>query len=150
MVQRKKQHKKTLYNSFINSFILRGKKKTAKTIIDTTLLKLCQNLNTSIVKLLFNVYFKLDYFVEIKQVKIKRRAYTIPFAISYDRRIYLIIKKIKNITHSDKRKVSLSEKLKLELYNILRASNNSKSIKLLKNNQVQARGSRSNIHFRWK
>jgi len=102
------------------------------------------------VKLLFNIYLKLDYFIEIKQVKIKRRTYTIPFSISYSRRIYLIIKKIKSATESTKRKTSFSENLKVELYNILKLSNNSKALKLLRNNQAQSKTSRSNIHFRWK
>jgi ribosomal protein S7 len=147
---RKKQYKKTLYNSFVNSFILKGKKKIAKNIIDGTLLSLSKSTGISLVKLLFNIYLKLDYFIEIKQVKIKRRTYTIPFSISYSRRIYLIIKKIKSATESTKRKTSFSENLKVELYNILKLSNNSKALKLLRNNQAQSKTSRSNIHFRWK
>ena len=147
---RKKQYKKTLYNSFVNSFILKGKKKRAKNIIDGTLLSLSKSTGISLVKLLFNIYLKLDYFIEIKQVKIKRRTYTIPFSISYSRRIYLIIKKIKSATESTKRKTSFSENLKVELYNILKLSNNSKALKLLRNNQAQSKTSRSNIHFRWK
>jgi ribosomal protein S7 len=150
MVLKKKQYKKTLYNSLVNSFILKGKKKKAKGIVDTTLLSLSKSTGTSLIKLLFNIYLKLDYFIEIKQVKIKRRAYTIPFAISYNRRIYLIIKKIKTAAESIKRKTSFSENLKVELYNILKMSNNSKALKLLRNNQIQSKASRSNIHFRWK
>ena len=150
MVPKKKQYKKTLYSSLVNSFISQGKKKTAKSIVDITLIKLCKSLGISIIKLLFNIYFKLDYFVEIKQVKIKRRTYSIPFAITYNRRVYLIIKKIKSAIQSSKKKTTFSENLKLELYNILKLSNNSKALKLLKNNQLQSRTSRSNIHFRWK
>lgn len=147
---RKKQYKKTLYNSFVNSFILKGKKKTAKNIIDGTLLSLSKSTGISLVKLLFNIYLRLDYFIEIKQVKIKRRTYTIPFSISYNRRIYLIIKKIKSATEATKRKTPFSDNLKIELYNILKMSNNSKALKLLKNNHAQSKTSRSNIHFRWK
>lgn len=150
MVQKKKQIKKTLYNSFVNNFILKGKKKTAKSLIDITLLNLSRSSNTSLVQLLFKIYFNLDYFIEIKQVKIKRRTYTIPFAISYSRRIYLIIKKIKSAVNSDKRKIPFSEKLKFELYNILNLTNTSKALKLVKTNQSLVRSSRSNIHFRWK
>lgn len=150
MVLKKKQYKKNLYNSFINSFILKGKKKIAKSIIDGTLFSLSKSTGISLVKLLFNIYLKLDYFIEIKQVKIKRRTYTIPFSISYNRRIYLIIRKIKSATESTKRKTSFSENLKVELYNILKLSNNSKALKLLRNNQAQSKTSRSNIHFRWK
>lgn len=150
MVQKKKQFKKTLYNSFINNFILKGKKKTAKSIIDNTFLNLSIGSNLTLVQLIFKVYFNLDYFIEIKQVKIKRRTYTIPFSINYNRRIYLIIKKIKNATNSDKRKISFSEKLKFELYSILNLANASKAIKMAKTNQSMVRSSRSNIHFRWK
>ena len=71
MVQKKKQIKKTLYNSFVNNFILKGKKKTAKSLIDITLLNLSRSSNTSLVQMLFKIYFNLDYFIEIKQVKIK-------------------------------------------------------------------------------
>jgi ribosomal protein S7 len=150
MELKKKQYKKTLYNSFVNSFILKGKKKKAKSIVDGTLFSLSKSTGISLVKLLFNIYLKLDYFIEIKEVKIKRRTYTIPFSISYSRRIYLIIKKIKSATESIKRKTSFSENLKVELYNILKLSNNSKALKLLRNNQAQSKTSRSNIHFRWK
>lgn len=150
MVLKKKQYKKTLYNSLVNSFILRGKKKKAKSIIDITLLSLSKSMGVSLIKLLFDIYLKLDYFIEIKQVKIKRRTYTIPFAISYNRRIYLIIKKIKMAAESAKRRTSFSSNLKVELYNILKMSNNSKALKLLRTNQIQSKTSRSNIHFRWK
>lgn len=147
---KKKHYKKTLYTSLINNFTLNGKKKLAKNIIDTTLSSLCKNLGVSIIKLLFKLFLKLDNFVEIKQVKIKRRTYTIPFAIKYNRRVYLIIKKIKIATELIHRKTAFSENLKLELYNILKMSNNSKAFKLLKDNQAQSKTSRSNIHFRWK
>ena len=150
MVLKKKQYKKTLYNSLVNSFILRGKKKKAKSIVDITLLSLSKSMGVSLIKLLFDIYLKLDYFIEIKQVKIKRRTYTIPFAISYNRRIYLIIKKIKMAAESAKRRTSFSSNLKVELYNILKMSNNSKALKLLRTNQIQSKTSRSNIHFRWK
>lgn len=150
MVQRKKQFKKTLYNSFVNNFVLGGKKKLAKNIIDNTFLNLSKNLRVSIVQLLFRVYLKLDCFVEIKHVKIKRRKYTIPFAVNYSRRIYLIIKKIKNSTKSDKRRINFSEKLKIELYNIINFQSSSKAIKSSKAQQALVKSSRSNIHFRWK
>ena len=148
MVQKRKQYKKTLYNSFVNSFILKGKKRTAKTIIDKTMLNLCQSLGTSIVRLIFIIHLKLDSFVEIKHVKIKRRTYTIPFAVSYPRRLYLILKKLKNVLKLDKRKISISEKLQFELHNVLTVSGNSKSLKLLKGNQALVKSSRANTHFR--
>lgn len=150
MVQKKKQVKKTLYNSFINNFILKGKKKTAKSIIDNTLLNLSRGSKHSLIQLLFKVYFNLDYFIEIKQVKIKRRTYTIPFSINYNRRIYLIIKKIKGAVNSDKRKISFCEKLKFELSSILKLTAASKALKMVKSNHSLVRSSRSNIHFRWK
>lgn len=150
MVQKKKQVKKTLYNSFINNFILKGKKKTAKSIIDNTLLNLSRGFKYSLIQLLFKVYFNLDYFIEIKQVKIKRRTYTIPFSINYNRRIYLIIKKIKSAVNSDKRKIPFCEKLKFELSGILKLTTASKALKMVKSNHSLVRGSRSNIHFRWK
>jgi ribosomal protein S7 len=150
MEQRKKQHKKTLYTSFLNNFILKGKKGVTKKSVDNGLSKLCQGLSISIIKMLFQIYTKLDYFIEIKQVKIKRRTYTIPFSITYNRRIYLILKKIKAAIKLDRRQIAFSEKLRFELYNILNFPRNSGAIKLLKNHQALLRSSRSNIHFRWK
>jgi len=150
MVKKKRQFNKTLYSCFINMFILKGKKKTIKDIIDLSLINLTQLLNISVVRLFFRLYYILDYYIEIKQVKIKRRTYTVPFSITYDRRIYLIIKKIKNALNSDKRKTSFSDKLKFELNNILSFSRGSKSLKLIKNNRILMRNSRSNIHYRWK
>lgn len=150
MVQKEKQFRKNLYRSFVNNFIIQGNKKSSKNFIDNTLTSVAKLLNVSTTKLLFKLYFKLDSFVEIKQVKIKRRSYTIPFGVNYNRRIYLIIKKIKNSVRLDTRKVSSFEKLKTELYTLLKSRRNSRSLKLLKANQKLIRVSRSNIHFRWK
>ena len=120
MVQKQTNYKKTLYYSFLNVFIKKGKKQKAKKLIDNTFFQLCKSFSISSIKILFTIYYKLDYFIEIKQVKIKRRVHVVPFSIIYERRIYLILKKVIGSINMDKRKVCLSEKLRTEIYYLIK------------------------------
>lgn len=149
MVQ-KKQVKKNIYTSFVNSFISKGKTFLAKKIVNDSFQSLSKIMGVTSISLLISIYNRLDASVEIKRVKIKRRTYTIPFTVNYSRRIYLIIKKIKDAVRSDNRKINTTEKLKIELHSLFNTSQQSRAIKSLKQNQTQIRTSRSNIHFRWK
>lgn len=150
MVQKKKCYKTNFYKRILNNFILKGKKVVVKNLFDKTLTDVAKILKISTLKLLFKIYLKLNSFIEIKRVNIKRRSYVIPFSVPYSRRVYLIAKRLKTSIRSDKRKISYYEKLKSEIYNLFLMKLNSRSLKLLKSNQTQIRVSRSNIHFRWK
>lgn len=150
MVQKKKCYKTNFYKRILNNFILKGKKVVVKNLFDKTLTDVAKILKISTLKLLFKIYLKLNSFIEIKRVNIKRRSYVIPFSVPYSRRVYFIAKRLKTSIRSDKRKISYYEKLKSEIYNLFLMKLNSRSLKLLKSNQTQIRVSRSNIHFRWK
>ena len=102
----------------------------------------------SLHKILLKLFLKLNSFVEIKKVRIKRSSHFVPFSITLKRRSYLIIKWLMQAILEDKRKISMSEKLFTEIQNTI-GNIPSKSIKLRNSNVSQALANRSNIHFRW-
>lgn len=149
MVLKKNNYKKNLYLSLLNIFLKCGKKNSIKKIFDSVLLNSSHNLRISPILLILKIYFRLDNILEIKEVRIKRRKYRIPFSSNYNRRIYLSSKQIKQSIDVDKRKISLSVKLSQELINIILVKN-SRAIKAKKSNLLLVKNSRSNIHFRWR
>ena len=149
MELKKTLKKQTLYYNFVNSFINCGNRRVARSIIDTLFLLLSQNLSLPVNILIVRVYLGLNSFIEVKSVKIKRRTYNIPFSMNFDRRLYLILKWIKNAILCDKRRLPTVKKLYLELISLLSFNNISKSLKLKENNRLQAISNRANLHFRW-
>ena len=99
--------------------------------------------------MLLYVFNKLNSFFEIRKLNLRRRTNFIPFAANKKRRVYLVIKRIKDILVLDKRKISLSEKLKTEIVNIFLREKISNSLKQKKMELMKISSYRSNIHFRW-
>ena len=79
---------------------------------------------------------------------LEKKVHFVPFPTTYKRRIYLVIKWIINATLEDKRKLNFSEKLSLEIFNLIK-NKSSKSLKIKRNNFSKALINRSNLHFRW-
>jgi|APCry1669192806_1035432.scaffolds.fasta_scaffold00126_24 ribosomal protein S7 len=138
-----------LLNKFKNSFLKSGKSYLAFKLIVQLLNYFSIKYNISPIKFLLVLYKNLNCFLEIRQVKIKRRIYFIPFSISKNRRSYLIFKKLREAICKDKRKISLFEKLKFEILLIIRKDKNSKTLEFNKQNNLKIIVNRSNIHFRW-
>ena len=145
----KKKNKHTLYRLFINFFIKNGNKKAAKKIVDGALIAVSMRTGKSINIILSSLFIQLSAFIEIRRIKVKRRLYTIPFPLRFNRRLYVILKWLNTALKEDTRKVSFTDKLIKELLNIVLDMNNSKSIKLKLNNNLSSVSHRSNIHFRW-
>lgn len=145
----KKKNKHTLYRLFINFFIKNGNKKAAKKIVDGALIAVSMRTGKSINIILSSLFIQLSAFIEIRRIKVKRRLYTIPFPLRFNRRLYVILKWLNTALKEDTRKVSFTDKLMKELLNIVLDMNNSKSIKLKLNNNLSSVSHRSNIHFRW-
>lgn len=139
---------KTLYDKFLGFLIKKGNKIKAKKILDSSFIKLSKKTGLLPRQLLLNLYLKLNSFVEIKKVRIRRSSHFVPFSISVKRRIYLIVKWLMIIVNNDTRKIPSSEKIYTELFNLLKTSS-SKSLKLRHLNVSKAASNRSNIHFRW-
>lgn len=149
MEQKLAINKKNLYNKFLNFFIKKGKKVKIKSLLDLTLFKMSQRYIYPINTLLLKTFVKLNSFLEIKNVKKNRRARLIPFSVSLSRRSYIALKWIKKAISSDKRKLSFSEKLKVEITNLNFKPKQSNALSLKSVNTKQALANRANIHFRW-
>jgi ribosomal protein S7 len=137
-----------LYNKFVGFITKKGKKPKAKVIFDSALFNVTQKLKIPLNKLLLKIFLKLNSYIEIKTIKIRKKVHFVPVPTTYKRRIYLVIKWIINATSEDKRKLNFSKKLSLEILNLIK-NKTSKALKIKKNNFAKALINRSNLHFRW-
>jgi ribosomal protein S7 len=137
-----------LYNNFLGFLIKKGNKIGAKNILTNAFLMVSKKTGHSLQTLILKIFLKLNSFVEVKRVRVKRSSHLVPFSIRLKRRSYLIIKWLMQAIKEDTRKVSMSEKLFVEISNTLKKSP-SRSVKLRNFNIAQALSNRSNIHYRW-
>lgn len=139
---------KNLYNKIINFITKKGNKVQANKIVNTAFDVVSKETGLSFNTILSKLFFKLNSFVEVKRVKIRRGFHLVPFPISPKRSTYLIIKWLLQAVKEDKRRVPLSEKLSSEIILTI-TSSNSKSLSIKTTNISQVLANRSNIHFRW-
>lgn len=138
----------SLYDKFMGFLIKKGKKTIAKKILEDAFFLLSKRLKTAKNIIFLRVFLKLNTFVEIKKVQIRKRAFFVPFSISLKRRSYLVIKWLLQSVKEKKDKVSISQKLAEEIFEVL-TKTKSKTSNLKKLNNNQAFLNRSNSHFRW-
>jgi len=141
-------HKTTLYNKLIGVLTKQGNKTAAVKIINSAFLKVSKNTTLSMNKILLKLFLKLNSFVEVKKVRVKRSFHLVPFQITLKRRSYLIIKWLLQVIKTDTRNISISDKLAFEIEQTLK-SDNSKLLNLQTLNTTLALANRSNIHYRW-
>jgi ribosomal protein S7 len=141
-------HKTTLYNKLIGVLTKQGNKTAAVKIINSAFLKVSKNTTLSMNKILLKLFLKLNSFVEVKKVRVKRSFHLVPFQITLKRRSYLIIKWLLQVIKTDTRNISISDKLAFEIEQTLK-SENSKLLNLQTLNTTLALANRSNIHYRW-
>lgn len=139
---------KNLYLKIIGFLIKSGNKGKATLIINKVFLRLSKELNLPFNKILLKLFLKLNCFVEVKKVRIRRGIHLVPFPISSKRSSYLIVKWLMQAVKEDKRNISTYEKLFTEIKQTLEKST-SKSVEIKNLNISQALANRSNIHFRW-
>jgi ribosomal protein S7 len=140
---------KNLYYKFLGVLTKKGNKNAAKKILDKTFLKLSLKTNKNLQKLFLQIFIKLNSFVEVKNVRVRRSSHLVPFSINLKRRSYLILKWLTNaIKEEDTQQTSMIEKLYLEVNNIVQ-NTQSKALKKKKQNTINAVKNRSNLHFRW-
>jgi len=138
-----------LYYKFLGVLTKKGNKNAAKKILDKTFLKLSLKTNTNLQKLFLQIFIKLNSFVEVKNVRVRRASHLVPFSINLKRRSYLILKWLTTaIKEEDTQQNSMVEKLYLEVNNLIQ-NTQSKALKKKKQNTVNAVKNRSNLHFRW-
>jgi small subunit ribosomal protein S7 len=140
--------KKTLYNKLLGVLTKQGNKTAAAKIINAAFLKVSKSTTLSMNKILLKLFLKLNSFIEVKKVRVKRSFHLVPFQITLKRRSYLIIKWLMQVIKTDSRNISISDKLAFEIDHTLK-SENSKLLNLQTLNTTLALANRSNIHYRW-
>jgi ribosomal protein S7 len=139
---------KDIYSKFLGSLTKNGKKTTAKRLLDLSFIKVSKKENIPAHLILSKVLLKLNFFLEIKKIKIRKNVHLVPFPLTTRRQDFLKVKWLLESAKDDSRKVNLSDKIATEVTHILL---NDKSKSLLKKNFVskEALSNRSNVHFRW-
>ena len=148
MIKKEKNFKNIFYTKFLGILIKTGKKAKAKKILDMVLSKVSKKTKLTTNFVLYRVFFNLNTFVEIRRIRSRRRSYLVPFNIKFSRRIFLILKWVLLAVKADVRKISIIDKLALEIYKIVN-NLSCTSLKLKELNNAQAFSNKANIHFRW-
>lgn len=140
--------KKNLYFKFLGFLIKKGKKLVANKILAITFKKISLKLDIPISSIISQIFLKLNTFVEVKKIKMKRNIHYIPFPIKYSRRLHLISNWILLTVKNNNQRISFDNKLLIELSNtlLLKSSN---ALNLKKLNERQAIIHKANTHFRW-
>lgn len=120
----------------------------AKNILSFSFLKVSRKTKISFNRILLNLFLKLNTFVEVKKVKVRKNTFWVPFPIKFKRRVYLMLKWILLAVKKNKKKIPIKSKLAFEIINIIK-SRRSTALKLRKDNLFQAFRNRSNSHYRW-
>lgn len=141
-------HKKSLYSILINSLTKNGNKSKAIKIINSAFLKVSTNTGLSKRQVLLKLFLKLNSFVEVRQLKVRKRIFFVPFPTTLKSRLYLTVKWLIKAAKENKKKISLSEKFAIEIEQTI-MTNSSVSLNFLRSNLNLALKNRSNLHYRW-
>lgn len=139
---------KNLYNKIVNFFIKDGNRVKANKIVSLAFSKVSKETGLSFNEILSKLFSKLNSFVEVKKVRVRRGFHMVPFPISHKRSTYLIIKWLVQAIKEDSRKLPTSEKLAAEINSTI-VNQSSKSLDIKNLNISQVLANRANIHFRW-
>jgi ribosomal protein S7 len=149
MLKKSKVLKNVFYKKFLGILMKKGKKTKAKKILDAVFLKVSKKTKMPVNLVLYQVFFNLSTFVEVRRVYSRRSSYLVPFNISLSRRFYLALKWILIAVKADKRRVGSVNKFSVEVFKIIKNLSSSQYLKLKVLNNSQAFANKANIHFRW-
>jgi ribosomal protein S7 len=130
---------------FINK---EGNKKKSIGIINKSFYLISKKSKRFSTLLLITLFYKLNVFVEARNIKVRRRNYIIPFPINLGRRFYLIIKWLFKAINKNNKKIPISSKITKEFRLTLKNLYSSARFSRKKNNKLLQKN-RSNTHFRW-
>lgn len=137
-----------LYDKFWGFLVKKGNKVQAKKILDYAFSEVYKKTKYSREQSLVKLFSKLNSFVEVKKVRVRRKFVLVPFPIRLKRRSYLVVKWIMQSVRKGSKKIPLSERLTQEIINVLtKPKSRSKSLRQL--NFSKALANKSNTHFRW-
>jgi len=140
--------KNHLYNKFLGFLNKKGGKIKAKKILSDSFLVLSKKTGLSVRSILLKIFLKLNTFVEVKRIRVRKRVTLVPFYIKYNRRLYLVVKWIMMAVKEDTRRISFVNKFSNEILQLL-GKKASKALKFKESNVSQVLLNRSNMHFRW-
>jgi ribosomal protein S7 len=140
--------KQSLYSILVGFLIKNGNKSIAIKVINTAFSKVSKKIGLSRRQILLKLFLKLNSFVEVRKLKVRKRIFFVPFPTTIKRRLYLTIKWLVMASQKNKKKISLSEKLAYEIEQTL-TTDTSFSLEFLKSNLDLALKNRSNLHYRW-
>lgn len=141
-------NKKSLYSILIGFLTKKGKKAISKKILTSAFLQVSKKTKLSTRQIFLKLFLKLNSFVEVRKIKIRKKFFFVPFPTLLKRRLYLTIKWLMIAIKQNTQKISLANKLAFEIEQIL-IMDDSATIKIFKNNLDLALKNRSNLHYRW-
>ena len=144
MEQKNLKKAKSLYSTFVNFFIKKGKAPHTKRSVNQAFLLLNKKLKLPLNRILLKTFYALYTYIEVKHVKMRRRLNIIPFSVRSSRRYFLVLKKFRPSLQKGK---PLTTRLYSEILNILLRRSRAKILKDA--NITQAHANRSNTHYRW-
>lgn len=132
-------------------FLLKsGKKHAALSIFNDVCNKISVNLPIVSISYFFSLFFlKLNTNIETKKVSFRKRVHFIPVPIKKHRKVFLILKWIKQALLQNSSKIAFNKKLYNELINAVFLEQSSNLIKFKLDNEVKAYQYKSKAHYRW-
>jgi small subunit ribosomal protein S7 len=139
---------KSVYNLFLGVLTKKGKKSTAKKILDTSLSNISLKGQIPLSIFFRKCLEKMSIPLEIKQVRRGKQFYTVPFIMRQKRQRFLTIKNLVFNLRQDKTSIPFHSKLSNELANIY-LDRHSKVILQNKAVILDALKNKANRHYRW-
>lgn len=139
--------KNTFFQSLINHAMREGKKSKAHSKILKSLQILRGEQKKTAIFFFQKVFLILRPLVEVRNVRVRRSSYTVPFPTSKNRQIHLVCLWLLQTISKDKRKISFEKKLAHELTEVLRGRGETLKKKI--SVYQMAKKNRSNMHYRW-
>lgn len=128
----------------------KGKKKTIILLLNRVYKQISSNLLGISIPYFFSlVFFKLITNIEVRKVAFRNKIHFIPFPLKKKRKIFLILKWIKQYLLVNSNKISLDKKLYNELFLLVFNDNASSIFKFKLDNEKKAFQYKSKAHFRW-
>lgn len=141
-------NKKNLYSILIGFLTKNGKKTTALKVLTLAFLQVSKKTKLSTRQIFLKFFLKLNSFVEVRKIRVRKKNFFVPFPTVLKRRLYLTVKWLVEAVKQNKQKVSLVDKLAFEIEHTIMFSD-SIVMKIFKNNLDLALKNRSNLHYRW-
>lgn len=146
----KKNHKFNLYEKFLLSNFLKGKKHILDLKLKGTFSSIFIKIKFFFImkKVLLYFFLRLQTFVEFRTIRKRLRKYQMPFIISYSRQLFLSLFYFKKILNVDKSLNPFDNKFKKEFNKIINKQE-SEVVNLLIANNLLAYKNRASIKYRW-